>query len=86
MSATTSEDVQRLQKLVLHNPTVIDCTEQGPGASDLAATNAAGTSSNIQHYSIQCNRLVTPLCGSCLVLHSSLFTSQTVEMNQQYVV
>ena len=58
MSATTSEDVQRLQKLVLHNPTVIDCTQHGPDTNDLAANNAAGTSSQIQHYSIQCNRLV----------------------------
>lgn len=57
MSATTSEDVRRLQKLVLHNPTVIDCTEQASHPNDLAASNAAGTSSQIQHHSIQCNRL-----------------------------
>lgn len=57
MSATTSEDVQRLQKLVLHNPTVIDCTDQGSQANDLVTSNAAGTSSQIQHYSIHCNRL-----------------------------
>lgn len=67
MSATTSEDVQRLQKLVLHNPTVIDCTEHGADATDLAASNAAGTSSQIQHYSIQCNRLVIPVLH-CVVL------------------
>lgn len=88
MSATTSEDVQRLQKLVLHNPTVIDCTEHGPGANDLAATNAAGTSSNIQHYSIQCNRLVTHLCiyYLVLVLHCILLLSQSMQMSQQYVI
>ena len=67
MSATTSEDVQRLQKLVLHNPTVIDCTEHGADATDLAASNAAGTSSRIQHYSIQCNRLVIT-CLHCTIL------------------
>ena len=60
MSATTSEDVQRLQKLVLHNPTVIDCTEHGSGATHLAVSNAAGASSQIKHYSIQCNRSATP--------------------------
>lgn len=69
MSATTSEDVQRLQKLVLHNPTVIDCTEHGPGANDLATTNAAGTSSSIQHYSIQCSRLVTFANLSCAAIY-----------------
>ena len=67
MSATTSEDVQRLQKLVLHNPTVIDCTEQSSHANDLAASNAAGTSSQIQHYSIPCDRLGGTLCA-CVML------------------
>ncbi|DBB15417.1 TPA: hypothetical protein ACH3X3_003648 [Trebouxia sp. C0006] len=56
MSATTSEDVQRLQQLVLHNPTVIDCTDNGSEANDMAGSNAAGTSSQIQHFSIQCDR------------------------------
>ena len=56
MSATTSEDVQRLQQLVLHNPTVIDCTDSGSEANDMAGSNAAGTSSQIQHFSIQCDR------------------------------
>ena len=56
MSATTSEDVQRLQQLVLHNPTVIDCTDHGSEANDMAGSNAAGTSSQIQHFSIQCDR------------------------------
>ncbi|DBA98784.1 TPA: hypothetical protein ACH3X1_014549 [Trebouxia sp. C0004] len=56
MSATTSEDVQRLQQLVLHNPTVIDCTDQGSEANDMAGSNAAGTSSQIQHFSIHCDR------------------------------
>ena len=56
MSATTSEDVQRLQQLVLHNPTVIDCTNNGSEANDMAGSNAAGTSSQIQHFSIQCDR------------------------------
>ncbi len=56
MSATTSEDVQRLQQLVLHNPTVIDCTDNASEANDMAGSNAAGTSSQIQHFSIQCDR------------------------------
>ncbi len=56
MSATTSEDVQRLQQLVLHNPTAVDCTDNGSEANDMAGSNAAGTSSQIQHFSIQCDR------------------------------
>ncbi len=56
MSATTSEDVRRLQQLVLHNPTVIDCTDHGSEANDFLCSNAAGTSSQIQHFSIQCDR------------------------------
>ena len=61
MSATTSEDVQRLQKLVLHNPTVIDCTDHGSETSDMAGSNAAGASAQIQHFSIQCDRSGTHL-------------------------
>ena len=56
MSATTNEDVQQLQKLVLHNPTLIDCTANGAEANDMAGSNVAGTSSQIQHFSIQCDR------------------------------
>ena len=62
MSATTNEDVQRLQRLVLHNPTVIDCTEHGADATDMAGSNATGSSLHIQHYSIQCDRLAAPCC------------------------
>ena len=56
MSATTSKDVQRLQKLVLHNPTVIDCTDMPASMTDMAASNAAGVASHIQHYGISCDR------------------------------
>lgn len=56
MSATTSEDVQRLQKLVLHNPTVIDCTDMPASMTDMAASNAAGVASHIQHFGISCDR------------------------------
>ncbi len=79
MSATTSEDVQRLQKLVLHNPTVIDCTDQGAEANDLAGSNAAGTSSQVQHFSVQRDRLgtrvhcVAMLPQACQVMHSTVF-------------
>lgn len=56
MSATTSEDVQRLQKLVLHNPTIIDCTDLPANMTDVTASNAAGVASTIQHFAVSCDR------------------------------
>lgn len=60
MSATTSEDVDRLTKLVLHNPLSLDLLSAGAGAAgggdggaaSGAAAGAAGAAAEITHYRI----------------------------------
>ena len=81
MSATTSEDVHRLQQLVLHNPTVVDCTDTGSEANDMAGSNAAGTSSQIQHFSIQCDRSA-PTAGCCSSGVSTLISCEVLLIEQ----
>ncbi len=68
MSATSSPDVERLQKLVLHNPVALNLTGQGQGQGqggaegDAAARDGAalasgsGVSADIQHFYIQVGR------------------------------
>jgi ATP-dependent RNA helicase DDX56/DBP9 len=51
MSATSSEDVERLQKLVLHSPTVLNLLDLGAG---LAA--GSGTAHEILHFQLQVGR------------------------------
>lgn len=61
MSATSSPDVERLQKLVLHNPVALNLTGQGQGGveGDAAArdgtalASGSGVSADIQHFYIQ---------------------------------
>jgi ATP-dependent RNA helicase DDX56/DBP9 len=52
MSATTSEDVKRLQALVLHNPvalSLLDAPKDGAGGG-----NGASASTEIQHFRFDC--------------------------------
>ncbi|KXZ52784.1 hypothetical protein GPECTOR_8g172 [Gonium pectorale] len=64
MSATCSEAVERLQKLVLHNPISLNLTGQGQeggeggaeGRDGTALASGSGVSSDIQHFYIQCPR------------------------------
>ena len=55
MSATMNDDVERLQKLVLHNPVTLNllaagnCEKAGPGP---------GSAAQIEHFSIATDRSV----------------------------
>ncbi|GFR43951.1 hypothetical protein Agub_g5092, partial [Astrephomene gubernaculifera] len=67
MSATVSPDVERLQKLVLHNPISLNLTQGGAGAGAAGGEGAeardggslasgSGVSADIKHFYIQCPR------------------------------
>ena len=56
MSATTSEDVRRLEKLMLHNPLEVSCLDLHPRQATLAAANGAGSADSIAHFRLDCNR------------------------------
>ncbi|GLI58556.1 hypothetical protein VaNZ11_000303 [Volvox africanus] len=61
MSATVSEDVERLQKLVLHNPITLnlaagEAAVSGKGRDGTTLTHGSGVSADIQHFYIQCPR------------------------------
>eukprot|EP00891_Asterochloris_glomerata_P006955 jgi/Astpho2/6955/e_gw1.00107.46.1_t len=56
MSATTSEDVRRLEKLMLHNPLEVSCLDLHPRQDTLAAANGAGSADSIAHFRLDCNR------------------------------
>ena len=53
MSATTSEDVDRLQALMLHNAVVL-AVAAPPGAAGVGA--GAGTATEIEHFRIDCHK------------------------------
>lgn len=56
MSATTSDDLERLQALVLHNPVTLDLLalpEAGSGGAE-GAVAGAGTAAEIEHYALPC--------------------------------
>ncbi|KAK9802873.1 hypothetical protein WJX72_007990 [[Myrmecia] bisecta] len=55
MSATTNDDVERLQKLVLHNPLTLNLlapTAQGLGNEG----GTSGASADISHFQVRCDR------------------------------
>lgn len=55
MSATSSSDVERLQKLVLHSPITLDLTQvQGEGAAQ--GGDVSGAAPEITHYGVHCER------------------------------
>ncbi|GIL98673.1 hypothetical protein Vretimale_4052 [Volvox reticuliferus] len=68
MSATVSEDVERLQKLVLHNPITLNLTAgaggaaaggaaaAGEGRDGTSLASGSGVSVDIKHFYIQCPR------------------------------
>ncbi|PNH04028.1 DEAD-box ATP-dependent RNA helicase 16 [Tetrabaena socialis] len=66
MSATVSADVERLQKLVLHNPIALNLTAGaaggggaeagGAGRDGTSLASGSGMASEIQHFYIQCPR------------------------------
>ena len=59
MSATTNQSVERLQKLVLHNPVTLDLlAAEGPstGRTSLAASAGPGSADEIEHFSIHCSK------------------------------
>lgn len=70
MSATSSEDVERLQKLVLHSPTVLNLLDLGAA---LAA--GSGTAHEILHFQLQVGpqaaggTALPHACGSVLQMH-----------------
>jgi superfamily II DNA/RNA helicase len=53
MSATTSDDVDRLRELMLHS--AVDVAVTG-AAGDTRANTAAGSAAEIEHYRIDCPR------------------------------
>lgn len=55
MSATSSEEVERLQKLVLHNPTTLNLLGSDADPSG-AAGPGPGSAAEIAHFYIACNR------------------------------
>ena len=55
MSATSSEEVERLQKLVLHNPTTLNLLGSDSDPSG-AAGPGPGSAAEIDHYYIACDR------------------------------
>jgi len=63
MSATMNADVERLQKLVLHNPVTLnllatgDAQKAGPGP---------GSAAEIEHFSIATDRCVGKVCAHVL--------------------
>ena len=65
MSATMNADVERLQKLVLHNPVTLnllatgDAQKAGPGP---------GSATDIEHFSIATDRCVGQVCAHVLAL------------------
>ena len=59
MSATTNESVERLQKLVLHNPVTLDLlAAPGPSAerTSLTASAGPGSADEIEHFSLHCSK------------------------------
>jgi hypothetical protein len=59
MSATSNEDVERLQKLVLHNPIILNLlapADAAPGARGGAAGAGPGSAAEIEHFSVHCDR------------------------------
>ena len=60
MSATVSEDVERLQKLVLHNPVQLNMLSAGSGDGDGGVDLAAGSgvAVEIEHWDLQVRLLV----------------------------
>lgn len=57
MSATTSEDVDRLQALMLHNAVVLSVAAP---AGPAGAGAGAGTAAEIEHFRIDCHKCVVP--------------------------
>lgn len=55
MSATTSEEVERLQKLVLHHPVTLNLLG-ATADDDNAAGPGPGSAAEIEHFSISCVR------------------------------
>lgn len=63
MSATSSTDVERLQKLVLHNPITLNLLQpshgqngSSTGQSDELAAGGSGAAAEIEHYSYSCSK------------------------------
>ncbi|MEW5299598.1 MAG: hypothetical protein WDW36_002597 [Sanguina aurantia] len=61
MSATISDDVERLQKLVLHNPITLNLLHTNaaaaaavPGAAPTALSQGSGVSASIEHFAVVC--------------------------------
>ncbi|GAX72585.1 hypothetical protein CEUSTIGMA_g41.t1 [Chlamydomonas eustigma] len=55
MSATVSEDVERLHKLILHSPVTLNLFDtDGSGATIGDLASGAGTASEIDHFSFEC--------------------------------
>lgn len=52
MSATVSEEVERLQRLVLHNPVTLNMLALGSQKDNLRT--GAGTAAEIEHFSLSC--------------------------------
>ena len=75
MSATTSQEVERLQALILHNPVTLNLLGGGDGPAGTARGGEAGpgpgSSPETEHYAVRCSRCCglygTPSCTCCLV-------------------
>ena len=77
MSATMNKEVERLQKLVLHNPITLDLLAADASAASRggnAAGPGPGSAAEIEHYAIRCERCAAPFfahacrsprCRSC---------------------
>ena len=81
MSATTSQEVERLQALILHNPVTLNLLGGGADSAGTARGGEAGpgpgSSPEIEHFAVRCSRCCgcpallvpracAPLEGHCL--------------------
>ena len=69
MSATTSDDVDRLRELMLHSAVDVVATAAA-AAGDARPNTAAGTAAEIEHFRIDCDRYLAfyGLTQTCTLL------------------
>ena len=69
MSATTSQEVERLQALILHNPVTLNLLGSSDGTAGTARGGEAGlgpgSSPEIEHYAVRCSRCCSLSEGRC---------------------
>ncbi len=81
MSATSSEEVERLQKLVLHNPTTLNLlgSDSDPNS---AAGPGPGSAAEIDHYYVACDRHAS-VAMHALHFNCSAICSSGMRSNKQ---